>query len=157
MAMSWGNDLSTIMAAFQQNSTGPIKDMGDAAQSDLSGGHCSGFVRVLPDNEDVYFSHDTWSSFNSMMRVYKLYDMPCVRSIATHARAVCWRHASCSPSLLCQRFALTRCTHRRLAGSRTRRHLGTLKPSHRAASCSARTRAPSTAATTSTCAATGWQ
>ena len=78
MAMSWGNDLSTIMAAFQQNSTGPIKDVSDAAQSDLSGGHCSGFVRVLPDNEDVYFSHDTWSSFNSMMRVYKLYDMPCV-------------------------------------------------------------------------------
>lgn len=33
--------------------------------------HCSALVKVLPD--DVYFSHVTWSSFNSMMRQYKTY------------------------------------------------------------------------------------
>lgn len=34
--------------------------------------HCSALVKVLAD--DVYFSHDTWSSFNSMMRQYKTYN-----------------------------------------------------------------------------------
>jgi hypothetical protein len=33
--------------------------------------HCSALIRVLPT--DVYFAHDTWSSFNSMMRQYKTY------------------------------------------------------------------------------------
>lgn len=33
--------------------------------------HCSALVKVLPT--DLYFSHDTWSSFNSMMRQYKTY------------------------------------------------------------------------------------
>jgi hypothetical protein len=33
--------------------------------------HCSALIRVLAD--DVYFAHDTWSSFNSMMRQYKTY------------------------------------------------------------------------------------
>lgn len=33
--------------------------------------HCSALVKILPD--DVYFSHVTWSGFNSMLRQYKTY------------------------------------------------------------------------------------
>jgi hypothetical protein len=33
--------------------------------------HCSALVKVLPN--DIYFSHVTWSAFNTMMRMYKTY------------------------------------------------------------------------------------
>jgi len=74
MAMSWANDLATVEAAWNLDASG--NDAG------LKGDHCSGFVRVLPGNEDVYFSHDTWSGFESMMRIYKLYDFPYVVFVA---------------------------------------------------------------------------
>ena len=53
-------------------------------------GHCSALLRLLPDLSDVYISqvgvcmhvpalmHQqvTWSSLNSMLRIFKLYDFP---------------------------------------------------------------------------------
>jgi hypothetical protein len=39
-------------------------------------GHCSALLRLLEDNSDVYIGQSTWSSLNSMLRVYKLYDFP---------------------------------------------------------------------------------
>ena len=33
--------------------------------------HCSALIKVLPT--DIYFSHVTWSAFNTMMRMYKTY------------------------------------------------------------------------------------
>lgn len=39
-------------------------------------GHCSALIKLLPDNADLYVAQDTWSSFNSMTRIFKLYDFP---------------------------------------------------------------------------------
>lgn len=38
--------------------------------------HCSVLIRVLPNSSDIIFGHTTWGPFESMTRVYKLYDMP---------------------------------------------------------------------------------
>jgi hypothetical protein len=32
-------------------------------------------AQVLPNNSDIFFSQDTWSSLNSMMRIFKRYDL----------------------------------------------------------------------------------
>jgi hypothetical protein len=38
---------------------------------------CSAFVRLLPDNSDIYFGHNTWDSFESLgPRVFKKYNFP---------------------------------------------------------------------------------
>jgi len=42
-------------------------------------GHCSAAVRVLPNNADLYFSHDTWNDYGQMVRIYKFYDFPLAR------------------------------------------------------------------------------
>ena len=39
-------------------------------------GHCSALVRLLPEFNDIFFAHETWTSFNSMLRVYKHYEFP---------------------------------------------------------------------------------
>ena len=44
------------------------------------GGRCSALVRVLPDNSDMFVSHDTWNSYQSMLRILKKYKMPLRRS-----------------------------------------------------------------------------
>ena len=33
-----------------------------------SGYHCSALVRVAPDGKDVFFGHDTWDTYASMVR-----------------------------------------------------------------------------------------
>ena len=40
----------------------------------LGSGSCSALIKVLPGNQELYVSHDTWGDFNSMMRIFKLYD-----------------------------------------------------------------------------------
>ena len=39
-------------------------------------GHCSALVKLLPNNKDLYVSHDTWNSYQSMLRILKRYKMP---------------------------------------------------------------------------------
>lgn len=39
----------------------------------LGSGHCSAFVKAAPDNSDLFFSHVTWTSYGSMLRLQKLY------------------------------------------------------------------------------------
>lgn len=36
-------------------------------------GRCSGFVKVAPDNQDLFFSHVAMSGYNTMNRILKLY------------------------------------------------------------------------------------
>jgi len=38
--------------------------------------HCSALVKLLPNNADLLVGHDTWSGFNTMLRTFKLYNMP---------------------------------------------------------------------------------
>jgi len=35
--------------------------------------HCSSLIKLLPDYSDLYFGHTTWSSFNTMNRIYKIF------------------------------------------------------------------------------------
>jgi len=39
-------------------------------------GHCSALIRLLPNNSDIYVSHDTWNSYQSMLRILKNYKLP---------------------------------------------------------------------------------
>lgn len=42
----------------------------------LGDGHCSALIKILPNNEDLYTTHDTWSDYHTMLRVFKLYNLP---------------------------------------------------------------------------------
>ena len=37
--------------------------------------HCSALIKILPNNEDVLFSHVTWAGAQTMYRIYKAYDL----------------------------------------------------------------------------------
>ena len=39
-------------------------------------GSCSALVKLAPNNADLFFTHDTWNVYQSMLRVYKRYDLP---------------------------------------------------------------------------------
>ncbi|XP_038207015.1 putative phospholipase B-like 2 [Zerene cesonia] len=39
----------------------------------LFGEHCSGLVKLLPDLSDLFTSHVTWNSYQSMLRIQKMY------------------------------------------------------------------------------------
>lgn len=64
VGMSLGGDLEDLSAAVGGTS---LRQAGDA-------GHCSALVSLLADGSDVKFGQVTWSSFESMLRIYKLYD-----------------------------------------------------------------------------------
>lgn len=40
----------------------------------LGSGSCSALIKILPGNEDLYVAHDTWNSYQSMLRMLKKYD-----------------------------------------------------------------------------------
>ncbi|GIQ92841.1 phospholipase B-like protein, partial [Kipferlia bialata] len=44
------------------------------SRADLNG-HCTGSIRLLPDNSDVFISQVTWSSYVTMLRINKSYDL----------------------------------------------------------------------------------
>ncbi|XP_061458352.1 putative phospholipase B-like 2 [Rhineura floridana] len=61
----WG-DLGDLQVAFNKSGKPPIPD------SDS----CSAFIKLLPGNQDLLVSHDTWTFYRSMLRMLKKYTLP---------------------------------------------------------------------------------
>lgn len=51
-------------------------------QKVFGSGSCSALVKVLPNNKDIYFAQDTWSSYNAMLRILKKYSLKFHTSMA---------------------------------------------------------------------------
>lgn len=57
--------------------SGDYPDINSAIQNKLNEeDHCSALIKLLPNNSDLIVSQDTWTSFNSMIRIWKIYDFP---------------------------------------------------------------------------------
>ena len=65
-------DLEKLLKAEQREKN----PMSISHKQNMGIGHCSALIKVLPGNADLYTSHDTWSGYNTMLRVIKLYDLP---------------------------------------------------------------------------------
>ena len=53
----------------------------------LDSGRCSGLIKLLGDFSELFFSHTSWWSYSSMIRMMKHYDTP-LRDSAVRARQV---------------------------------------------------------------------
>ncbi|MPC85908.1 putative phospholipase B-like 2 [Portunus trituberculatus] len=42
----------------------------------IGDGHCSALIKVLPGNTELYVSHVTWNTYQSMLRILKKYIFP---------------------------------------------------------------------------------
>jgi hypothetical protein len=77
LLMNIGGDLEDLDGVGTCNVSST--DTGAAAMGvspEIDPGHCSALVRLVAGNADVFVAQDTWSSLNSMLRIYKLYDFP---------------------------------------------------------------------------------
>ncbi|CAH2295061.1 phospholipase B-like 2 [Pelobates cultripes] len=61
-----GGDLEDLESAF--NKTDIFNNLGS--------GSCSALIKLLPGNKDLLVSHDTWNTYQSMLRIIKKYDLP---------------------------------------------------------------------------------
>lgn len=42
----------------------------------LGSGSCSALIKLLPGNQELLVSHDTWNTYQSMLRIIKKYMLP---------------------------------------------------------------------------------
>lgn len=61
-------DLSALMGKDHHSATDLNEQFGK--------GHCSALLRLVDGNRDMFVSQETWSDLNSMLRIFKLYDLP---------------------------------------------------------------------------------
>lgn len=79
--MQLGGDLDALQSALSD---------GKQPESEVIGaGKCSALIKLLPGNAELFVSHDTWDVFQSMLRIYKLYDLPFFVLGETHNGNVC--------------------------------------------------------------------
>ena len=64
LLMNWGGDFYDLEKKLNKTRDPAI---------DQTGGHCSGFVKIAPNNADLFISQVTMSGFQNMLRVLKLY------------------------------------------------------------------------------------
>lgn len=65
-------DLEDLEAALGATTA----DLGSRARPKVVGsGSCSALVKVLPGYKELFVAHDTWEDFNTMLRVFKRYDL----------------------------------------------------------------------------------
>lgn len=48
---------------------------GGTSPSLQGSGSCSALIKLLPGNEEIFVGHDTWTSYQNMLRIFKLYDL----------------------------------------------------------------------------------
>ncbi|XP_060641422.2 putative phospholipase B-like 2 [Anolis sagrei] len=61
-----GGDLEDLESAFNKSGKECV----------LGSGSCSAFIKLLPGNQDLLVSHDTWNGYQSMLRILKKYTLP---------------------------------------------------------------------------------
>ncbi|KAJ7423706.1 putative phospholipase B-like 2 [Willisornis vidua] len=66
LLLQLGGDLEDLEAALNRSSL----------QRVLGSGSCSALVKLLPGNRDLLVAHDTWTSYQSMLRLIKKYTLP---------------------------------------------------------------------------------
>ena len=54
---------------------GALSKSGRAKDKVIGAGKCSALVKLLPNNAELFVSHDTWDDYQGMLRTYKLYDL----------------------------------------------------------------------------------
>ena len=52
-----------------------LSSRGEVEPRVIGAGKCSGLIKLLPGNLELFVSHDTWDDYHSMLRVFKLYDL----------------------------------------------------------------------------------
>ncbi|NXX76591.1 PLBLB protein, partial [Urocolius indicus] len=66
LLLQLGGDLEDLESALNRSSPRRV----------LGSGSCSALLKLLPDQQDLLVAHDTWSSYQSMLRVLKKYTLP---------------------------------------------------------------------------------
>nr|XP_033813351.1 putative phospholipase B-like 2 [Geotrypetes seraphini] len=61
-----GGDLEDLESALNKSDSRHI----------LGSGSCSALIKLLPGNQDLLVSHDTWNTYQSMLRIIKKYNLP---------------------------------------------------------------------------------
>lgn len=63
LVLQMNGDVSELLASLNQVS------------DPFMAGSCSALIKVLPNNKDLYVAHDTWTEYESMLRILKLYKL----------------------------------------------------------------------------------
>uniref|UniRef100_A0A8D2QR88 Phospholipase B-like n=1 Tax=Zosterops lateralis melanops TaxID=1220523 RepID=A0A8D2QR88_ZOSLA len=66
LLLQLGGDLEDLESALNRSSP----------QRVLGSGSCSALVKLLPGHRDLLVAHDTWSSYQAMLRIIKKYTLP---------------------------------------------------------------------------------
>ncbi|NXT67128.1 PLBLB protein, partial [Chaetops frenatus] len=66
LLLQLGGDLEDLESALNRSSP----------QRVLGSGSCSALVKLLPGQQDLLVAHDTWSSYQAMLRIVKKYTLP---------------------------------------------------------------------------------
>ncbi|KAM7309986.1 putative secreted protein [Ixodes scapularis] len=81
-ALNTSNEYLNVTRALYLNLDGDLMDLeaylrrvGDE-NSIFQTNACSVLIKVLPDNEDILFAHNTWFLYRSMLRIEKKYTFP---------------------------------------------------------------------------------
>lgn len=76
LLLNLGGDLEDL-GSYHSNTLKAQQAKTDPSVSPvLSEGRCSAIIRLTDDNQDIFIAQETWSSLNTMIRVYKMYDFP---------------------------------------------------------------------------------
>jgi len=67
-----------FMQAYSLSLGGDVETLGflDGVMPEGYGSHCSALIKVTPDLSELYMGHTTWSTFDTMLRTYKVYSFP---------------------------------------------------------------------------------